>query len=404
MPNSPEKFIEWVTGFPMALRDAVNSTFGGTGPDSGIGLVPDPGPGATTNRYLNETGIWKQVQYSEIGGIPTPVVYSPFDNLIINPNAGVNQRGTGSGADDTYVGPDRFYNLSQTGAITASQGLLGADGIPIYHRINQDQAIAQRMGRCTILEDIYCNFLRGGPSTLSGSVRCSIATNIKVAVVEWISTANVVTSDLVNDWTSPIYTAGNFFIGGGVLGQISVGTITVAANTWTEIAALITAIHSSTLNNIYVFVWTESTVAQNVTLDFVLKLEQNNAASEFLVPVFETEYLKCKRYLQSITGVTGTGFFMMGGFETASRLNIFMEFPVNLRVGGTVVSTAGNTFVARAIAGGILSTCSNINGAFTPNSTFMDCNAGASPFTAGQFGALQQQSGQTAQFFFPAEL
>lgn len=55
-PEATEKFINWITGLPMALFDATGSIFNGSGPTSSIGLVPDPGATPGTTRFLREDG------------------------------------------------------------------------------------------------------------------------------------------------------------------------------------------------------------------------------------------------------------------------------------------------------------------------------------------------------------
>lgn len=63
-----EKFVEWKTGTPMVLADTTKSDFQAAGANSAKGLVPDPGNSGTTNRFLNETGVWL--------AISTVVLYS----------------------------------------------------------------------------------------------------------------------------------------------------------------------------------------------------------------------------------------------------------------------------------------------------------------------------------------
>lgn len=64
---TPERFLETVTGFPMALVDAINSVFGGSGANASVGLVPDPGSSAGTTKFLREDGSW-QIPVSSGGG------------------------------------------------------------------------------------------------------------------------------------------------------------------------------------------------------------------------------------------------------------------------------------------------------------------------------------------------
>lgn len=373
------KFINWVTGTPVPIDDAITSA---------ITPPVDPSLRVALANYVTGLGA----------------------NLIINPDAAINQRGSQSTANATYGGPDRFLTLTQTASITCSQGTNGESGMPFFHRINQDQAAAQRMGRSTILEDAYCIFLRNQPSSLTGRIRCSASQVIRYAVIEWISTVNTVTQNIVNDWTSSNYTVGNFFIGGGVLNVLNVGSITPAANTWTDITS-ISQIHTSTLNNLIVFIWTEQTAAQNVTLDFRLKIEILNSLSGNVTgstpwrPVdIGLELIKCKRYLYTLdSGGNGT-WYGMGAFETATRLDFFIAVPVTLRPAtvSVVTDATATNFVIRSAAGAVLVTCSNFNGVTGPGTISntaarffieMDCNGNAGAYTAGQVGLLQQATG-----------
>lgn len=58
-PVSSEKFVNWITGEPIALYDAAGSVFNGSGSTSSRGLVPDPGPTPSSPlRVLLEDGTW----------------------------------------------------------------------------------------------------------------------------------------------------------------------------------------------------------------------------------------------------------------------------------------------------------------------------------------------------------
>lgn len=61
-PVSTEKFVNWITGQPMALYDATGSIFNPSGGTSSIGLVPDPGPTpGSPLRFLREDATWATV-------------------------------------------------------------------------------------------------------------------------------------------------------------------------------------------------------------------------------------------------------------------------------------------------------------------------------------------------------
>ncbi|KAB2914601.1 MAG: DUF2793 domain-containing protein [Hyphomicrobiaceae bacterium] len=273
-------------------------------------------------------------------------------NLLANPDGRIDQRHGGSAAttaDDAYGGPDRWYSLTQTAAITVQRQTNGEDGMPFYQRLTQAQATAQRMGRATILESADSRQVRGAQLTLSGRIRCSSGQAIRYAILEWTGTADAVTSDVVANWASSTYTAGNFFLGSN-LTVAAVGTITPAANTWTDLTAL-TGTCGSSANNLIVMIWTEGTAAQNVTLDFRLKLEQGASATAYQQRHLAVEAALCERFYQkSYDADTAPGTaFTAGGdgpeFQHASgTMGVTLMLAARMRAAPTVTvyDAAGN--------------------------------------------------------------
>lgn len=194
---------------------------------------------------------------------------SVFDrNRLINPTGFINQRSATSQADDTYAW-DRHYVLTQTGAVGISTLVSVTSGVSGMMRMTQSQASAQRMGIAQIVEGLNCRDLRGQDVTLLGKVQLSASQTVRYAVLEWTGTSDTVTSDVVNDWTSGTYTAGNFFLGSN-LTVTAVGSLALTANTLTDFL-LKTTLGGAT-NNVIVLMWTEATAAQNVTLDLAWEL------------------------------------------------------------------------------------------------------------------------------------
>lgn len=56
-PTATEQFINWITGKPMALFDALGSVFN-KAPNNTIGLVPDPGNTPGITKFLREDATW----------------------------------------------------------------------------------------------------------------------------------------------------------------------------------------------------------------------------------------------------------------------------------------------------------------------------------------------------------
>jgi hypothetical protein len=248
-----------------------------------------------------------------------------YRDAIINGDGVVNQRTYTTVADDIYW-CDRHYVLTQTATVTPTILADVANGLPNMMRLSQSQATAQRMGNAQIVEARDSKRFRGKQVTLGGHLRCSSSQAIRYAILEWTGTADTVTSDVVNNWTNGTFTAGQFFLGAS-LTVAAVGTITPAANTVTPWS--LTANISGSCNNLIVFMWTEGTAAQNVTLDMVWGLVQGDATAEtwpYAPRSMQQELALCQRRFW-------TGFAQAGGTNlsaTGSLSQVWVSFPVTM--------------------------------------------------------------------------
>lgn len=223
-------------------------------------------------------------------------------NRLINPLGSIYQIAVAATADDTYFA-DGWYMLTQTNTVTPSKLSDPEDGFLNGIRVTQSQASAQRFGFAQIIESVNCKDMRGGSVVMVPRIRASASQAIRYAILGWTSTADTVTSDVVNDWTSASYTAGGFFLGANI-SVIAVGSQTPSANTWTSLTAL-TAAAGSTFNNLIVMVWTEGTAAQNFTLDFdYVQLEKGATFTAFEFRDFEKEINLCQRYFEKSYDLT----------------------------------------------------------------------------------------------------
>lgn len=292
---------------------------------------------ATTQTLTNKTALALTNTIEARSGPDT----SPFNfrNLLHNPRGEVYQRSIVSTADDTYFA-DRWYALTQTGAVTPSTLSAPEDGYHTAVRLTQAQAAAQRFGFAQIVEGKDCKSKRGGSATLVPRVRISNSQAIRYAILGWTGTEDSVTSDVVNDWTSGTYTAGNFFLGAN-LSVLGVGAQTPSANTWTSLTAL-TASLGSAFNNLIVMVWTEGTAAQNVTLDFdYVQLEPGQTATPPEYRPFGIEMALCRRFLPTIYGrIPG----IAGQCVATTQANYLVRFDVPARTVPTGIAfTDGHT-------------------------------------------------------------
>jgi hypothetical protein len=227
----------------------------------------------------------------------------PTPNYLINGGGDFFQRQNPlvatSRSDDTYAG-DRWYVLTQTAAIQANRST-GDTASRYAHKLTQNQAAAQRMGYAQIVEGVNARALRGKVARFQARIKCSSSQAIRIAILGWTVAADLVISDVVNDWTSGTYTVGNFFIATN-LTVSGVSSVTPSAATWTDIS--VTGTISSSANNVIVFIWTEGTAAQNVTLEITeAGLYEGATARAWMPRPVLQEILLCQRYYEKATAI-----------------------------------------------------------------------------------------------------
>lgn len=301
-----------------------------------------------------------------------------FRNRLLNASFMINQRAAASNADDTYCF-DRWYVLTQSGAVACSALTDPEAGRPTGLRITQSQAGAQRIGVAQIVESANIRDLRSQAVAMAARIRCSSSQPIRMAILEWAGAADAVTSDVVNTWTSTTYTAGNFFIAG--VNVIAVGASTPAANTWADMTQ-ITGQFGAALNNAIVFVWSEGALVQNATLDLdQAQLEAGAACGAFARRTRAEELANCMRYYEIIGGLTG-------GIYTSTRMDTVLRFAVEKHKAPalSILNATGGFY---QVGGGNNTVTSlTIWAAATVRGVGLGVNASGASFTAGAHGLL----------------
>ena len=269
-------------------------------------------------------------------------------NLIDNPSGEINQAGVGSQSNGTYDF-DQWYVLTQTAAITSSQQTDLENSTPFAMRMSQAQASAQRFGRVQWMEKLRVRHLRGQNVVLSARVQMSASTTLRYAVVEWTGTADAITKNLVNNWTSGTFTTGNFFTSTSTTVVVT-GSIALTANTLTDITP-ITGTVSSSMNNLAVFYWTDSAQAQNVTLDVAkVKLEPGALPTPFVARGWEQELQAAQRYFEksydyatAIASVAGGGSAWIFSSSSATQAGVTVYFKTRKRASPTMTGYSPNS-------------------------------------------------------------
>lgn len=269
-------------------------------------------------------------------------IYAALDNVLLNGGFAVNQRQATSVADDAYC-LDRWYALAQSGNVTIAQQSFQEDGSPFNIRLTQPDVSAKRIGLAQIVEGKNCTHLRGQAVTFALRARLSTSANLRVAILEWTGTEDSVTSDVVNDWTSGTYTGGNFF-NSTTLTVRAVAAQAMTSATWGDIT--LSATLGSTFTNLIVLVWSEGTLAQNVTLDLARARLTRGAARTWRPVPFQHDLALCQRYYWKSfpyatapaqnAGATGcVRFHHFIGSAVATR-TFALFFPTRMRASPTV--------------------------------------------------------------------
>lgn len=247
-----------------------------------------------------------------------------------------------SKSDDTYAG-DRWYVLTQTAAIQ-TQRTTGDTHSTNAHRLKQNQASAQRMGYAQIVESLNSIPFRSKGARFQARIKCSGSQPIRVALLEWTGTADAVTSDVVNDWTSGVYTSGSFFISPN-LTVTAVAAVTPGAATWTDIS--VSGTLGASVSNVIVMIWTEGTAAQNVTLDITeAGLYIGSTTAVWSPRLTQQEANLCQRFysksfnldinpVQNSASDTGTLTYRVA-VAGATTHDTPLIFPVRMRVAPTL--------------------------------------------------------------------
>jgi hypothetical protein len=260
---------------------------------------------------------------------------APVQNFLHNPDGAIAQRGASSATDDTYSF-DRWVVLTQTAAIGTLRLSNAEDGYAYAMRLTQTQAAAQRFGHLQIMESTESAQLRGQAVSFGGRFRASSSLTMRMALLAWTGTADSVTSDVVNDWTSSTYTSGNFF----VAANYTVVAVTSAALTTSASNVFVTGTVPSGTTNLVVVYWTEATAAQNVFVDaWGVKTVLGTSLADHIRRHHGEELSLCRRFLPGITGDTGD--VAVGVATSTSAGVVDFTYSVEPRIAPTGVSSSG---------------------------------------------------------------
>lgn len=157
--------------------------------------------------------------------------------------------------------------LTQTGSVQVSQLTTPTPGLANAMRITQTQATAQRFGVQQTIARANCADLRTSFINTQHQAKFSQSARTMFALLEWTGTADAAPVDVVADWTSALYVPGQFFVSS--VNVLNYGYLSATADSWAA-APYIPYQAGASTNNLIYFIWTETAVEQNGTLDLSL--------------------------------------------------------------------------------------------------------------------------------------
>ena len=262
-------------------------------------------------------------------GVVRPIQTTPLQpmrNIVVNGDGLLQNGASGAVGDDVYGLHDRWYVLSQSGNVTPSTLSGVADGTPQMIRLTNSHGSSQRVGYAQILGSDFARQFRGKRLTAHLKGRSSASTGIRIAIMSWSGTADALTSDIVNNWTSATFTVGNFFTNpAGLSVLVSVNGSMAAVDTLYDITASTwIADVPSDCNNLIVFVHSNSAIAAAATLDFRVQVEEGAQASPYDLRAPHVERLLTRRRIQrkTVNSINGTIFVPLDEMAATPTLAI----------------------------------------------------------------------------------
>ena len=288
-----------------------------------------------------------------------------LSNLIINGDFSVAQRGTSfvsdswrTNADDSYL-LDRWLLLSDGNDIVDVTQIASPFSRSRYALQAEVETANKRFGFCQIIEANTCIPLRGQKVSISFAVKTvtdKVINNVRVAVLEWTSTADAVTSDVVSDWASDLTFAENW----AALNTPANLALTTSEQTFkVEDVAV-----GASCNNLAVFVWVDDTdcAADDILQLGEVQVVRGTTAPDFVCSTYDSEYLKCTRRCVGFNtdakayGILGTGMATAATMgEIGLPLAVTMAYsPSVVEVGSWAARTSAGALQASAGFGVIL--------------------------------------------------
>mgnify|MGYP000045774204 FL=1 len=395
-------------GYIVVKREIISYT--GTTATTFTGCTRGVG-GTTADAYLTGTKVEHVVVAANHNDLAAGLVavetamgarlrYLTRKNRVINGDMRVCQRTTLGSSDDTFT-LDRWTVLMEAAngcVVTQETSDVPTDGSKYAAKLTVGSGEDNKFGLATYLEFRDIADLRGKTISLQAKLKATAAiTDVRMAVLEWTSTADSVTSDVAGTWgsagTNPALASNWAYL--GTPANLSPTT------SWATYRVEGLTVGASA-NNLAVFIWCEDETT-TVTTDYLLitdvQLEEGPTCSGFERRHYAQELALCQRYLQRIGGVSSAVVFASLGSATANNQ---AEFGPLLRAPMRTASpsltyTAGDWAVYYRAGGNTITSLSILystsesvwlRAALTGTPLVADAAVALGPYTGGSYSPL----------------
>jgi hypothetical protein len=380
------------TTFEFKLFDSVANADHTTWYSNGGVAIGPPTGGNKGFGTLNATGLYVN------GNAISSEQYLADQNPVLNPSGAIIDKALAAVSDNNYTWTP-WIVLSQGGNITPSQQTDVENGTPYMMRFAQ--AGANRFGAIQPIPKDLCKQYRGQTVTLTARVRINTAHTIRYAVIEWTGTADAPTTDVVNDWTSSTFTAGNFFKSAN-LTITATGSVTPGASTLATISLAATL--GSSFNNLLVFFWADSAEAANLDIGRV-GLAIGTSTALIAARPFPLEQRLCDWLFQMYDVFATNSSVSVGQAYSSSQALSALVFRAPMRIVPIGSVSAGSDFACVNASASAANACTSVAFSGTTKTNARLDFSGSSGLAAGNCTMIQLNgSASDAKIYLDARI
>lgn len=369
----------------------------------------DAFPRPTSTTYTDDSGFELDLLIDNLSdaleAVESAVLKNARKNRVVNGDMRIKQRATLGSTDDTYT-LDRHIVLMEAAnacVVTQETSDVPSDGSKRAMKLTVGSGNNNKFGDLTLLEFADIADLRGKVVSIQLKLKATAGlSDVRVALIEWASTADSVTSDVISSWgsagTNPTLATNWAYCSGYT--SVSLAPTTSWATYKVEGQYTVGA----SANNLGLFVWCDDKTTTQTTDYFLLtdvQLEEGPVCTNVERRPRASELALCEYWLQAFGG-TAASFASMGSATSTTLADFGPIIKRTMRAAPTLSYTAADWSVADL---GVQVVTTNIAIIFAHNNALWLRATVAAGLTAGRAVGLSNLLGAGfTPLLFSAEL